>query len=136
MGIADLKEKDKIPARGKILAYFQGRIYYASYHGFQELEKALEEGEKTEGKLLELHCFNEKQEYRAVYSQLYRSYLESVVDDSRYPVGEYEKLEEEILIEENWIKENRDSRKIRVVNYFRYNEDDLLKLVDYRLGLC
>ncbi|MGN0465822.1 MAG: hypothetical protein ACI4F9_05645 [Lachnospiraceae bacterium] len=134
-----LQRINEAPEKGKALIYFRTRLYYGSFSK-KEKEKGIELMAKGENEILllngsqeidtvlELHLFDKEKEYRAVYSQARREYLENIISD---------KLEEKDskfqICEECYLLSGYQDEKIGIVNYMQFNEEDMLSLVNYRL---
>lgn len=122
------------PKQGRALICFRTRLYYGAYR-IEEDELELEESmpemaEREQREILEMHLFDENREYRRLYSQAQQGYLESVVSD--------QEADKDLIITENCfvLPEYAPERKISVVSYLRYDENDMLELVNYRLGIA
>lgn len=103
------------PQQGIMYALYTDRVEYKKYN-LQELsEESLAEN------LLELHLFNETEEYRYVKTR--RGEMETRISDEAVP---YEDCYTERIFD--W-----DKGKVEVVNYITYDENDLMRIDNYRL---
>ena len=103
------------PESGIMYALYVDRVVYKNY-----FKEDLLNDNTLEDKLLELHLFDENKEYR--YIKTRNKNIECLVEDC----SDYDdKYEEKVYVE--------DGSVITVVNYIKYDEDDLLNFVNYRL---
>lgn len=106
---------NEAPDSGIMYALYVDRVVYKDYH-----KEDLLNDSTLEDKLLELHLFDENKEYRLIKAR--NKDIECVIEDS----SDYDdKYEETIFVGNN--------KKITVINYIKYDEDDLLHFVNYRL---
>lgn len=117
------------PGQGKALIYFLTKLYYGTYR-LEENELELD-GDildiQEQEEVLEMHLFNENTEYRKMQSQAKKGHIETLVDDIT--------AKPDLIITENCflLPEYAPEQKIGVVSYLRYDENDMLKLINYRL---
>lgn len=127
------KEIDQAPDAGIIyLSLRTEKIILQKYRNLQEVTAILMS--KEEDGLLELHLFNDKKEYRWLRSVKSPDGLEHVVPKSKdvnSDSGERETFVENVYVEERFAKE--DIKIVGIVNYLDFDEDDLLRITDYRL---
>lgn len=125
------QHKYDMPGQGKALICFRTSLYYGAYKregDVLELEGNIREmSEQEKSEILEIHLFDAKQEYRAIYSQTKKGYIETLVDDPGMKADV--KIEEQSFL----LPEYEPEKKIGVANYLRYDENDMLELVNYRL---
>ena len=114
----------KAPERGMLYALYTDRMEYRPY----EREDLLLKEKDLQKNLLELHLFDEKKEYRFIKKR--KGELEVVVCDER---KEYDDLYIEKIFTQEDEKEKNHASCIEVVNYLVYDENDLLKIKNYRL---
>ena len=114
----------KAPERGMLYALYTDRMEYRPY----EREDLLLKEKDLQKNLLELHLFDEKKEYRFIKKR--KGELEVVVCDER-------KDNDDLYIEKIFTQEDEKEKNhascIEVVNYLVYDENDLLKIKNYRL---
>lgn len=125
-----LEQICKAPEVGRAMIYFQTSLYYGAYKRIGE-EILLDDNRLLPLDFLELHLFDSKTEYRAVLSKAHNltgisDYIEVVISDEMQDYDE--KIKEECFLESEYIDE-----KIGVMNYMKFDENDLLHLVNYRL---
>ena len=106
---------NEAPESGVMYALYVDRVVYKEY-----LKDDLINDLALEDKLLELHLFDENKEYRLIKAR--NKDIECVIEDS---VNHDDKYEENIFV--------GDKKKVTVINYIKYDEDDLLRFVNYRL---
>ena len=114
----------KAPERGMLYALYTDRMEYRPY----EREDLLLKEKDLQKNLLELHLFDEKKEYRFIKKR--KGELEVVVCDERKDYDDH--YIEKIFTQEDE-KEKNHASCIEVVNYLVYDENDLLKIKNYRL---
>lgn len=113
------------PKRGMIYATYIDQMVFKVYNNLEELEKYLEDTN-----LLELHLFDGECELRFVKLRGGEIKVYQITDS-----GEYDDVYEESIyvLGKDIDKQENLSRKVGVVNYIRYDENDLLHIVNYRL---
>ena len=114
----------KAPERGMLYALYTDRMEYRPY----EREDLLLKEKDLQKNLLELHLFDEKKEYRFIKKR--KGELEVVVCDER---KDYDDLYIEKIFTQEDEKEKNHASCIEVVNYLVYDENELLKIKNYRL---
>lgn len=119
-------DTSKIPSKGIVYALYKDKVVFKKYASVDQVNTSEED-------LLEFHCFDAKKEYR------YIDRKELVITDERY---EYSYEEEKIvtLYKKDGTLDSIDQRdqlenrlKVTVVNYIDYDENDLLRIINYRL---
>lgn len=103
------------PEQGLMYALYTDRVVYQKYNR-QDLP---EEGILKE-KLLELHLFDEEVEYR--YIKTRKGEIEARISDK---VSHEDHYTERIF--------TLDGGKVDVINYITYDENDLMRIDNYRL---
>ena len=114
----------KAPERGMLYALYTDRMEYRPY----EREDLLLKEKDLQKNLLELHLFDEKKLYR--FRKKPKLDLEVVVCDE---TKDYADLYIEKIFTQEDEKEKNHASCIEVVNYLVYDENDLLKIKNYRL---
>ena len=127
---------DKIPKKGLVMAYFRNELLFSPY-------EVTGEGLKLFGKALfdrelpyECHFFDKAREYRLIRRESRNDVIERFLTED-----EEEALEPDLLFSEDVLvrKEYADipgiPEKLRVVNRYRYSENDTLVLKDYRIAV-
>lgn len=114
-----------IPEQGILYALYTDKVKYEKY----KKEELLEDLHLAE-KLLELHLFDDTREYR--YIKTRRGEMETLISDET--VEHQDIYTEKILTLGNKKeKPDKDSGFVEVVNYITYDEDDLMRIGNYRL---
>lgn len=130
----------EIPDKGTAFAVYRDRIVYGKYQKSDADSFVLPDGTLVNlvmvgqnADLLELHLFDRNREYRCVRTRQ-RGMLESLIDDKRV-LAEYEDfyMEEIYALEKGADQKEQFRQKVGVVNYIRYNADDLAVIDQYRL---
>ncbi len=114
-----------IPEQGIMYALYVDRVVYQKYSRDKLLQN-----KNLQNKLLELHLFDETKEYR--YIKARNGEIETVISDDT--VEHQDQYTERIFTLADK-KENPDenSGRIEVINYITYDEDDLMRIQNYRL---
>ena len=115
----------KIPEKGTMYALYMDKMVYRSYN-----REELQEDTALTEKLLELHLFDETMEYRYIKKRI--GEIEVLISDDTV---EHQDLYTEKIITLGNKKEkpDRDSGCVEVVNYITYDENDLMRIENYRL---
>lgn len=119
----------KAPEYGTMYAIYIDKVLYELYTREQLLEK-----ENLEVNLLELHLFDKEKEYR--YIKKRKGYIETEISDETVELNDKDdKYEETIFtLKKNQEKPDENHGEVRVINYIKYDENDLLTIQDYRLA--
>lgn len=113
------------PERGMIYALYVDKMIYESYENKQQLTEYL-----AEEKLLEMHLFDREKELRLLKTGSGEIKSYEIKDDKEYD----DVYVESIYLLGADIDQTKDlKQKVEVVNYIRYDENDLLNIVNYRL---
>lgn len=116
---------ENAPEHGTIYAVYVDRIVYESYERKEELT-----GYLSEETLLEMHLFDRKKELRFLKTRNGEIRCYEIQDDGSY---------DDVYVECSYLLGTEIDQigdleqKIEVVNYIRYDENDLLHIVNYRL---
>ena len=109
------------PKNGILYALYVDRMEFFKYKNLEEIESII-----TEKNLLELHLFDKDMEFRAVKTRKGAFLCCEIKDDETY---------DDVYVEETYVDAEEESmcQKIQVVNYLKYDENDMLHIVNYRL---
>lgn len=115
----------KIPEKGTMYALYTDKVVYRKY----DRKEFVEDQEATD-KLLELHLFDTVAEYR--YIKKRNGEIEALI---RNDTVEHQDLYTEKIITLGNKKEKPDKESgfVEVVNYITYDENDLMRIENYRL---
>lgn len=118
---------ENAPQKGMIYAMFVDKIKYGKYASLADIEDYL-----TTDKLLELHLFDSQKEIRVIKTagKGLQTFEISADDESQYDDMFVERLF--TTNEGTDIKENL-SDCVEVINYIKYDENDMIRIVNYRL---
>lgn len=116
---------ENAPQKGTIYATFIDKMVYRKYQSLSEISEYL-----TEEGLLELHLFDAEKELRFIKTRSKGLMRYEVFDDGSYDDVYCESL---YVSGRNIDKQDNLSEKIVVVNYIKYDENDMCKIVNYRL---
>lgn len=115
---------DNAPDKGTMYALYVDRVVFKAYSKDELLNDLY-----LEDKLLELHLFDKSKEYRYINAR--NDSIETVVSDEVYHDDVYvEKIYVQAKADE---ETSKNSKCIEVVNYIKYDENDLLNICNYRL---
>ena len=116
---------DCAPERGTLYALYVDRVEYKKYEKKELfIEKDLEEN------LLELHLFDDREEYR--YIKTRSGEIEKLIKDSSV-------IYDELYIEQIYTLNDKKERTegasdcVEVVNYITFDENDFIRIENYRL---
>lgn len=113
------------PKRGTIYATFIDKMVYKKYESIDEIEELV-----TKDNLLEIHLFDKEKELRFLKTRD-EGIVQYLISDNM----EYDIYEEELYVSgENIDKQDNLSKKIKVVNYIKYDENDMIHIINYRLA--
>lgn len=116
---------NEAPQRGTIYATFIDKMVYKKYASLDEIKDLL-----TADNLLEMHLFDKEKELRFIKTRD-EGILQYFVPGNM----EYDDVyEEELYVSgANIDKQDQLSEKIKVINYIKYDENDMLHIINYRL---
>ena len=116
---------NEAPQRGTIYATFIDKMVYKKYASLDEIKDLL-----TADNLLEMHLFDKEKELRFIKTRD-EGILQHFVPGNM----EYDDVyEEELYVSgANIDKQDQLSEKIKVINYIKYDENDMLHIINYRL---
>lgn len=119
--------KEIAPKKGTIYATFIDKMIYEEYGELSEIEEYL-----SDKNLLELHLFDKEREARLIKTagKGFCEYEITAFDEGRYDDCYCESL---YLSGENIDKHDNLNKKVEVVNYIKYDENDMIRIVNYRL---
>lgn len=120
-GIVERIKSENVPKEGMMYAVYNNSIEYRAY----TLPEVLSDSKLSDG-LLELHLFDEENEYR--YIKRRGDDVSRLINDSIYHGDIYCKYEEQVYID----GDDTDDR-VCIVNYITFDEDDLIQIENYRL---
>lgn len=105
------------PEQGTMYALYTDRAVYRKYDRTELPEESV-----LKEQLLELHLFDKEREYR--YIKARKSEIEAEISDET--IEHEDSYSEQIFVLDG-------KEKIEVVNYITYDENDLLRIDNYRL---
>lgn len=113
----------EVPEQGIMYALYTDRVQFERY-----VRSELMEEEIWRDNLLELHLFDDTVEYRYIRMRKETQKKWIIISDEKVP-------HEECYTESIFVLNNRQENagQIEVVNYISYDENDLMKIVNYRL---
>lgn len=112
------------PDKGMMYALYIDRMVFKPYTKEELLNDLY-----LQDKLLELHLFDKDKEYR--YINASNKEIETIISDDVDYDDTY--IEEVYCMSKADEDANKDSKKIGVINYIKYDENDLLNICNYRL---
>ena len=116
---------NEAPQKGTIYATFIDKMVYKKYASLDGIKDLL-----TADNLLEMHLFDKEKEVRFIKTRD-EGILQYFVPGNM----EYDDVyEEELYVSgANIDKQDQLSEKIKVINYIKYDENDMLHIINYRL---
>ena len=132
MIILEQADFNRIPDSGYVLAYFRLELvfFFAKSGIKEELQKRGLEN------LLELHIFDENQEYRLIHMQNGK-WIETLISDETETylengkVMQKDKKTECVQVEEKFANV---MKYLNVINYIDYDENGMISIQNYRLS--
>lgn len=118
---------ENAPQKGTMYATFINQMKYIKYESLAEIEQYL-----TEEGLLELHLFDSEKELRFVKTRGKGIQRFEISDTAEYD-DKYEECLYVLREHDDADKQENLKGKIIVVNYIKYDENDMLHIVNYRL---
>lgn len=127
---------EKIPPKGLVIAYFRNRLLFSPYEvSGNELklpQKALFDAETP----YECHFFDRDREYRLIRRESRNDVIERILSVEDEEMTDPELLfSEDVLIKKEYADIPGIPEKLRVISRYRYSENDILVLKDYRLAV-
>ncbi len=120
---------EKAPENGLLYVVLVDGVLFEKYTSNEKME--YQQKYENNPKLLELHMFDSEIEYRFMKTRG-RGDIETVISDELEDSDDV--FEEDIYIAKDYV-DKADDEKVGVVNYIRYDEDDLLHISNYRLKI-
>ncbi len=115
---------DNAPNKGTMYALYVDRVVFKRYTKEELLNDLY-----LEDKLLELHLFDKEKEYRYINAR--NKEIETVVSND---IDFDDTYIEKIYVQSKADEEvDNNSKCIEVVNYIKYDENDMLNICNYRL---
>ena len=127
---------DKLPQKGLVMAYFKEKLLFSPYEvtGGELKLSDRELFEKEEP--YECHFFDDKTEYRLIKRSARKDVIERTLTREEEADMPPELLfSEDVLVKPEYTGMPGIPEKLRVVNRYRYSENDTLVLKDYRMAL-
>lgn len=119
MTMQKFEKINEAPKQGVVYALYTDRpVVFKKYSSLSEIDYERDS-------LLELHLFDTTKEYR--YIKTRNKVIEGLIDDSFKHTDTYNEV---ISVDNNM---NNEIKKIKIVNYIDYTEDDLLTIINYRM---
>lgn len=110
------------PESGIMYALYIDRMVFQTY-----VKEELLKDPELETNLLEMHLFDDTKEYRYIKTRSKREHpVDFVIEDSGM---DYDDTYEESV----YVQKNPAAKKVTIVNYIKYNENDFLTFTNYRL---
>lgn len=127
---------EMLPKKGLVMAYFKERLVFSPYemkNGMPELpERELFEKEMP----YECHFFDCDTEFRMITRASRRDRIERVLTREEEISMPAELLFcEDVLVKPEYAAISGVPKSIRVINRYRYSENDTLVLSDYRISM-
>lgn len=127
---------EKLPTRGLFMAYFRDSLIFEPYE-VKEGRIVSENSFRLEHELpKEGHFFDENREYRYIVREARGDVIELLLTEE-----EEKRMEPDLLFfDEGIVREEFASRegvpqRLRIINRYKYSENDTLVLKNYRISL-
>ena len=125
---------EKLPPKGLMLLYFTTELVFARY----EIKNGqiISNEELPKESPTECHFFDNDKEYRIIKRESDNSHIESVLS-----AAEEKRINPDLiyaeyqLVKEEYAKKEGIPERLLVVSRYRYTDDDILELADYRISL-
>ena len=125
---------EKLPPKGLMLLYFMTESVFARYEIKNGQIISTEELPKEPP--TECHFFDNDKEYRIIERKSDNSYIESTLSaEEEKRINPDLIYTEYQLIKEKYAKKDGIPERLLVVSRYRYTDDDILELADYRISL-
>ena len=125
---------EKLPPKGLMLLYCKDGTVFAPYE--VKDGQLISNAKLPDETARECHFFDEESEYRLITRESDDSHIEIV-----YSADEEMNMDPDLiykeypLIREEYSRNDGIPKKILIVSRYRYNENDVLELKNYRIGL-
>lgn len=103
-------------------------VHKVEYKRYSRSELA--ENKNLQDKLLELHLFDDKKEYR--YIKTRSGEIETIISDETVEYQD-QYIERIFTLADKKEDPDQNSGRVEVINYITYDEDDLMRIQNYRL---
>ncbi len=127
---------EKLPVKGLLMAYFRDSLIFEPYE-VKEGRIVSENSPRLEKELPgEGHFFDGSREYRYIVREARGDVIELLLTEE-----EEKRMEPDLLfLDEGIVKEEFSSRegipeRLRIINRYKYSENDTLVLKNYRISL-
>lgn len=119
------------PLQGIKYALYRTKVVF-EYYQMSEEEALFFSEQLADDDLLELHMFNETEEYRVINSRT-NGRMTLLISDHDVVHDDY--YIEEVFVEraDNSDEQENIKQTVKIVNYITHDENDLLKIQAYRL---
>ena len=127
---------EKAPRKGCLLAYFRNALIFEPY--IIENGRLLFEGSEAWQHEIpkECHLFDAEQEYRMICREARNDRVEIVLTMQEEQAMDPDLLyEEDAVVKEEYARRNDMPQKLKIINRYRFTENDTLVLSNYRLAL-
>ena len=118
--------KNEIPNKGIIYALYKDKVIFEKYVSVDDLDISEED-------LLELHCFDENKEYRYMDGKdkvISNQDGDDTYEENVITLHKKNGTEDESIDQRDHLEQRL---KVMVVNYIEYDENDMLRIKNYRL---
>ena len=127
---------EKLPEKGLFMAYFKNRLVFEPYE-VKDGRIVCESSALLENELPEEgHFFNEIMEYRFVVRKSRKDVIELLLtEDEEIKMDPDLLFYDEGLVREEFSAKEGIPGRLRVINRYRYSENDTLVLKNYRISM-
>lgn len=127
---------EKLPPKGIMLLYFKKQLVFEPYevkngelvyNGAENLSKEIP---------IECHFFDEKNEYRLIRREARGDVIETILTAEEEAHMDPDLLYvEETLVKNEYLKNVDIPKKLVIVSYYHYSNNDTLELKNYRIAI-
>lgn len=126
----------KLPVTGYVIAYTTECALYAPYKVEKDKIVIDLKYEDMLTKAYECHFFDMHKEYRLIYREARDDEIELVVTDKEEEEMNPDLIYiEDVLILPSYLGDKNLPDKLRIINRYKYSDNDTLVLDNYRIGL-
>ncbi len=127
---------EKLPKKGLVMAYFDDALLFSPYEVEGGKLKIAAENAFEDEEPYECHFFDRETEYRRIKRAARRDVIERILTEEEEKKMTPDLLfVEDMLVKKEYTKIPGIPEKLRVVNRYRYSENDTLVLKDYRMAV-
>lgn len=126
---------ENLPKKGLVMAYFREKLLFSPYEVEDGKLKLPEQELFEKEEPYECHFFDDEKEYRLIKRSARKDVIERILTSEEEKAMPGDLLfAEDVLVKTEYAKSPGIPEKLRVINRYRYSENDTLVLKDYRMA--